>query len=545
MRRLFHLPQLLPLAAAILMICAALTPSLIPRDADAQGLQAGIMAAIGYGITSWALSFWRAFQLPRLRGRAADVAHTIILVPVFGVLAWFLSQFLGWQNSVRERVGMETLSEADMARTLLIAFGVLLLALLIGRAVQLLFDQTRRRLARHVAPATANLLGLVVVLAAIFVLTDRGVVRNLFRAADEASAAAARFTDPGSPAPAESWRAGSAASLIDWAAMGERGRSFVQSGPSAARIAEITGRPAIEPLRIYIGREQGESAAERAEIALAEMRRTGAFDRAALVISIPTGTGWMEPASHDALEYLLGGNVATVAIQYSYLSSFLALIAETNTGLETAQALFDAVYAEWSARPPHARPRLYLFGISLGAWASMNSLDLLQTVSDPIDGAVWAGPPFTSAMWLQTTQRRNPGSPFVLPQIGAGDVVRFTDGRQPLSPDGWGRMRVVFIQYGSDPIVFYSPASAWRKPEWMTEPRAPDVSPQMTWYPVVTMVQMAVDMVLSQDPPPGFGHRYRAAHYVDAWAAVALPGGLSPDLRARIEAICLDLCANE
>ncbi|MDO5657392.1 MAG: alpha/beta-hydrolase family protein [Paracoccus sp. (in: a-proteobacteria)] len=544
MRRLFQLPQMLSFLAAILFLCAALTPSLIPRTAVTQGLLGGVMAGLGYGIMSWILSFWRAFELPRLRGRASQVAHTIITAPVIGILVWFLSQYLDWQNSVRARVGMETLSQTDMMETLLIAAATWLAILLVGRIIQILFDHTRRRLRAYIAPAAANLIGLLIVVTVLFILTDRGVVRTLFRAADDASAAAARFTDPDTPPPSQGWRAGGPGSLIDWAAMGERGRNFALSGPTAARITEVTGRPAIEPLRIYIGREQGETAAERAQIAVAELRRTGAFDRAALVIAVPTGTGWMEPAAHDSLEYLLGGNVATVGIQYSYLSSFLALIAETNTGLETAQALFDAVYDEWRARPAGARPRLYLFGISLGAWASMNSLDPLQTISDPIDGALWAGPPFTSNMWLQTTERRNPGSPFVLPQIGQGDVVRFSNGREPVSSEGWGRMRVVFIQYGSDPIVFYSPASAWREPEWMSEPRAPDVSPQMRWYPMVTMLQMALDMVVSLDPPPGYGHRYRAAHYLDAWAAVALPGGIDPAMLERIRAVCSDLCEN-
>lgn len=63
-------------------------------------------------------------------------------------------------------------------------------------------------------------------------------------------------------------------------------------------------------------------------LALEEMIRTGAFRRKILVVASPTGTGWMDPASYDALEYMHDGDVATVAAQYSYLQSPLALIFE-------------------------------------------------------------------------------------------------------------------------------------------------------------------------------------------------------------------------
>lgn len=95
--------------------------------------------------------------------------------------------------------------------------------------------------------------------------------------------------------------------------------------------------------------------------------RDGLFDRVVLIVASPTGTGWLDPGSHDPVEYMHGGDIATVAAQYSYLQSPLALILETRTGLEQATALQEAVHGYWKTLPPDARPRLYVHGLSLGA----------------------------------------------------------------------------------------------------------------------------------------------------------------------------------
>ena len=122
---------------------------------------------------------------------------------------------------------------------------------------------------------------------------------------------------------------GSAESLIDWAAMGKYGREFVTTGPDAEDISAFTGRPALDPIRVYVGRANGDTSQARAELALAELRRQGAFERKVLIVTSPTGTGWMDPGSHDPVEYMHNGDIATVGAQYSYLQSPLALILET------------------------------------------------------------------------------------------------------------------------------------------------------------------------------------------------------------------------
>jgi len=60
----------------------------------------------------------------------------------------------------------------------------------------------------------------------------------------------------------------------------------------------------------------------------------------------------------------------------------------------------------------------------------------------------------------------------------------------------------------------------------MREPRGQDVSPDLRWFPMVTMLQLAADMMVGT-APAGFGHEYAPAHYTDAWLALTEPAGRS------------------
>ena len=108
-----------------------------------------------------------------------------------------------------------------------------------------------------------------------------------------------------------------------------------------------------------------------------------------------TGTGWIDPEALDTVEYLHDGNVASVAVQYSYLSSWIALLTEPDYGVETARALFQAVYGYWTTLPKETRPKLYLHGLSLGSLNSQKSSDLYDVLADPFQGAPWSGAPFS------------------------------------------------------------------------------------------------------------------------------------------------------
>ena len=214
-------------------------------------------------------------------------------------------------------------------------------------------------------------------------------------------------------------------------------------------------------------------------------------------------------------------------MQYSYLPSYVSLLVEPGYGVESARALFRTVYGHWTRLPRETRPKLYLHGVSLGALNSDLSADLWDVIADPIHGALWTGPPFTSPTWKQVTSERDPRSPYWLPKFRDGSIIRFAN--QTVSSDSggaaWGPMRIVYLQYASDAVTFFDPRSAFRRPPWLVGERGPDVSSRLRWVPVVTLLHLTVDLITANNTPPGFGHTYVARDYIDAWMAVTNPQG--------------------
>ncbi|NKX45907.1 alpha/beta hydrolase [Roseicyclus persicicus] len=528
------------LMLGLLFFAASLTPSLIPRGPAVQGILGGLVTAIGYLLGQVAGLLWRAADLPRLSGRPARVLTVAVAVPLVGLFLWVLGSSLGWQNDLRGKMGLAPADALGLATIVLLALATFAAAYALGRLVATLFRLIRAWFYRIMPPRRANVLGVVAVAAILLVITRDGIVDRVVAGLDESYEAAQELFQNAPPPPADPRMTGSAASLVDWAAIGAPGRDFILSGPDAAAISAFTGRPALDPIRVYVGRANGDTPQARAELALAELIRQGGFEREVLIVASPTGTGWMDPGAHDPVEYMHDGDIATVAAQYSYLQSPLALILETRTGLEQATALQEAVHGHWQTLPPDARPRLYVHGLSLGAWSSMHATNLFRLLDDPIDGAFWAGPPFPSAFWAYVQAQRDPGSPWVLPVIGDGSLVRYAshvaDASAAAAP--WGDMRIVFLQYSSDPVVFYDPASLWRAPPWMREPPAPDMSDHFVFMPVVTQFQLALDMALSFGAPPGFGHAYYARDYIGPWVQVTAPEGWTPADTARLQAHC-------
>ncbi len=505
-----------------LFFAVSLTPSLLPRTYVTQGILSGVAMACGYGLGVALAALWRWFELPVTQGpvrlwlRVAAGAFCAIVVLVF---LWRAAE---WQNSIRTLMHLPPIETAHPFYVGAIALGIFLLLLAVGKlfalVVRLIASTSRvaapRRLSYVIGTALAATL--------FWTMADGLLLRFVLHTADSSFRRLDQVIEPDTEEPSDPLKSGSAASLVRWDELGRMGRSFVASGPSAQDIASFTGKPAIEPLRVYAGLNAAETPEARAKIALDELIRVGGFERSTLLVVMPTGTGWIDPEALDTVEYLHHGDIASVAIQYSYLASWLSLIAEPDYGAEAARALFRAVYNHWTTLPKDSRPKLYLYGLSLGALSSEQSAELFEVIGDPYQGALWAGPPFPSRIWRKMTADRNPGTPAWLPRFRDGSYVRFTSQKNvlPEAGDHWGPMRIVYLQYASDPVTFYDPYSLYRQPAWMAVPRGPDVSPDFQWYPVVTFLQLTLDMAMATTAPMGLGHVYAGEHYIDPWIAV-------------------------
>ncbi|MFV0408745.1 MAG: alpha/beta hydrolase [Paracoccus sp. (in: a-proteobacteria)] len=531
--------SLLPLFLGMLFFAASLTPSLIPRGWLLQGILGGGVAALGYMAGRLLLTLWRQMALPGLRGRGFVIGHLLVGLPVLGIVIYALAYAVPWQNSIRTRMDLEPINSMRSLHMLAAAVLVFAVLFLIGVLVKIVFNRIRFWLYRYMPERTANISGLLIVGLLLFIVTRDGLIDRMTAFFDRTYTAAQNLFDTAPSSPTNDAVPGSAGSLLDWGAMGQPGRNFITGGPSVEAISDFSGRPAEQPLRVYVGLAEARTPQERADMALAELKRVGGFDRKILIVAMPTGTGWLDPGSFDPLEYMHDGDVATVAVQYSYLQSPLALIFDTDAGLEQARALIATIHQYWRDLPSESRPKIYMHGVSLGAWSSMYGTDLEALLDDPIDGALWAGPPFPSSRWREAMAARNPGTPYVAPDVGEGRLFRFANHVTPAGgPDGWGSMRLLFLQYSSDPIVFYEPQSLWRAPEWMKEPPAPDVSPDLRFIPVVTQFQLALDMALALSAPSGHGHAYYARDYIGAWVAVTAPEGWTDADTQRLLARC-------
>lgn len=529
--RFWHSLSGIGLLLGTLFFAASLTPTLVPRTYLTQGVLAGACFALGYGIGVFWRCLWAYLELPEPGEKLRFRANALIAILCAAVALYFLWNTAAWQNSIRQLMQLEPVTSAHPIKLTFIALVTFVALLALARFFREVAYFVTARIRRFVPRRVANVIGAGLAVLLFWLFANDMVFRFALEAADSSYREYDALIEPERPQPASAAKTGSSTSLIAWDDLGRAGREFVTTGPSAEAIGAFTQRPAWEPIRVYVGLNAAATAEERARLALAELKRVGAFERKLLVVITPTGTGWVDPAAIDSLEYLRDGDVASVAQQYSYLSSPLSLIAEPEYGEEAARALFREVYAYWTTLPKDRRPLLYLHGLSLGAMNSEKSMQLFEMIGDPIAGALWSGPPFASRGWRRVTDARNPGSPAWLPQFRDGSFVRFMNqsglGAPPAA--AWGPMRIVYLQYASDPIIFFDYRDLYRAPAWMQQPRGPDVSPELAWYPIVTMLQLALDMAVATATPMGHGHVYAPEHYIDAWIEVTGAGPWTPD----------------
>ncbi|MGK8501768.1 alpha/beta hydrolase [Nocardia asiatica] len=538
------------LVVATVFFALSVTPSLLPRDWLFQGLISGINAALGYGVGCLLEWLFRLWVRPRLKIASPPVwvryaVKSAVLFTAALSAALMLVQSARWQREITALMGMEGTTTPAYLRTGLLSLAVGAAAVAVYRTVREIILFLARllnrwvRVPRELAPA-AGFLVLVVLAVTIF----NGVAtRAFFAVANSAFSVRNDHTSVNAVQPQQPERSGSPTSLAKWETLGFEGRWFVSHGPTASRISALTGRPAKEPIRAYVGLESVEGEQKPAELAVSELERTGAFDRKAVVVVTTTGTGWVNSLAAAAIEYMYDGDTAIVATQYSYLPSVLSFLADRGKAAAAGKDLFDAVYQHWTARPPQVRPKLLVYGESLGSQGSEAAFDGLADLRAKVDGALWVGPPNSNRLWQQFVARRDPGSREVEPLYADGLVVRFASDSADLARPSteWRSPRIAYLQHASDPIVWWSPDLIFSQPDWLSESRGSDVSSQMRWWPFVTFWQVAADLTNAQAVTDGHGHRYGSL-VLDGWAAIAAP----PDWTAeRSERIRLEVEAAE
>jgi uncharacterized membrane protein len=248
------------------------------------------------------------------------------------------------------------------------------------------------------------------------------------------------------------------------------------------------------------------------------MDRTGAFDRALLMIISPTGTGYINHIAVESAEYLSRGDIASVAVQYAKRPSVLSLN-RRGAASRRVRMLIDGICTRIRERSPSCRPRVVLFGESLGAWASQDAF--IDTGTDGltergIDNALWIGTPFAS-LWKQQVLH---GSGRHIDR-GLVGVFDHFDQVKALSPTERAQLRYYMVTHHDDPVAHWGIDLPIHSPPWMDPVSTPSrASVAQRWVTPHTFMEALVDLKNASKVVPGLfeakGHDYRGdlLHFV-------------------------------
>ena len=507
--------------AALAMYAVSVSPSLMARSWAWHAVASGILVACGYvaGVVVQNV----AQLVIRLTGLTISASEPVELGFRIGIGAlfalWWIYAVIQSYRRARKAAALVNMPGETFGEYLLGTAGAVVVSWMLLRivgALNRLCWMLIASLDAHMPRPAAIVVSMVILFAIMFFLTSKVILRGgigfFRRKAEQLNMRTAR----GIYQPVVPERSASPASPVTWESVGGQGRVFLGRGPSRLDIAQVCGGVAMEPIRVYSGMPTGGSGIEQAAATVvAELHRTGAFDRAVILIAASTGSGWVDEWQVQPLEFLTRGNCATASLQYSYVPSVLNWL----TGLEPAQeasaALFAAVRAELDLMDEADRPALFVCGESLGAFASQSVFESFEDVLARVDGALWVGTPSFTPMHAALTAARHKGSPEVAPVVHNARRVRFVNEPSDLRTDlygrelgPWGFPRVVYAQHPSDPVVWWTNKLIWTQPDWLRERAGRDVSLNVEFTRFATYIQVLADLPVAGTAPGGHGHTY-------------------------------------
>jgi uncharacterized membrane protein len=525
-------------ALGLVFLGLSLSPSLLPRGPLFQGLVSGAAGAIGYGLGVFAV--WLVtFMLSRPASPHPPRWAWLVLV-IVGIIWLVLTiyWFHVWQDHVRDLMGVPRLKWFNYPQAALIGVIALFVFVEIGQLVGKLVRYLVRQLNRFAPPRVSFVVVVAILLSLTIALLNGIVVRGGMSFLNSTFASVNDEMDPNNPAPTTPLRSGGQGSLVAWDTLGHQGRVFVAGGPTIEQLTKFNGAPGVEPIRAYAGKNSAKSIRAAADLAARELERAGGFKRKVIAVATTTGTGWINEAEASALEYMYNGDSAIVSMQYSFLPSWLSFLVDKENARQAGQALFEAVDARLRALPEAQRPKIVVFGESLGSFGGEAPFLSPNNIIARTNGALFSGPTFNNTMWDDVTVNRDDGSPMWLPIFDEGQNIRIAARPDNLGrPDKpWAYPRIVYLQHASDPISWWNPNLLFSEPDWLREPRGYDVSADMYWIPIVTFLQVSADMAVAVDVPDGHGHRY-VRDVVNAWAAILQPPGWTAEKTDRLRGI--------
>lgn len=446
-----RLPRHWPPVATTLAVGAgtvvSLAPGLLPRTAAAQAVLTAVTVVVALGIARLIrlVARYTAGRAPVATPRARRLVFAATAAGVLGAVV----HAARWQHILRSAMDVAPTGPGHWVGWAVGATLLTVATVVVGRGC----GRALRRIGWSRALVMTVVAGLPMALFAVPAAVGWG---------DRTYAAANATADPGLVRPVAVSRSGSAASMVDWSTLGREGQRFVTAGPPGA-------------VRVYIGLRSAPDLAARAALAVRELDRAGGFDRSDLVIAVPTGSGWVDARALQGFDTRFGGEVAVVALQYSYAPSWATFVFGRDAATASARALVTAVEQHMATLPDP--PRLHLYGQSLGALGGSTVFAGAAEQNRRVCSALWAGMPGGGG-----------------PAPGA---------------------RTAVLANTSDPVVHWSLDLLWRPPDLTAARRD---APTPPWLPVAGFLQTTADLLGALGAPPGHGHRY------DTDQGTALPG---------------------
>ncbi|HIA92178.1 TPA: hypothetical protein EYO12_03635 [Candidatus Saccharibacteria bacterium] len=478
----------------------SLAPSLIPRNTLNQVLLSALTIMIFYVIGERLGAAWRRhakYTAPAFTRRTYIAYVALLLIYAVTVTV----QRMNWQTQQRHAMGLET-TTPNVAVVLILSIVSIVVISMIVSCIKRLYRMLVRVYARRlrwlskVLAVGSILFGFAVFMACVFIAT-RSILRSNTIALDlNVTLSESDLVS------------GSENSAVDWLLLSSPGRDFVGEVLTAEAISERTGQPAIEPIRLYVGKLNADTIDGQVELLMQEMERTGAFERSTIVLYTPSGSGYVNPSAVAAAEVILDGDVASVAVQYGLVSSFVQYVDDADIAKHTTALTLEAIQQKRQsmAQPP----QLFLYGESLGSLGSQGSLPSFEPseFSSSIDGALWVGSPSASGLWKHLLPQA--AGDILEPVYQNGEVVRFASDVDHFGSDydQWGEEKFAFLYNPTDPVVWVTPRLLYDKPDWLEDENAQGVYEHMRWRPFITFGQVGFELTRSINMPSGFGHNY-------------------------------------
>ncbi len=473
----------------------------------------------------------------RGRYRRGSTARPVLgALGIFGAFAFWGRRTLEHRTTVMPRWPIEQKNEFPMA--LGIGYGVYLAGAGLGKA----YIGSRKGIVNYLGPGKSKRVLGGAINAAIWA----GVSAAAYNAGVGYVGRSNENIEPAYAVPPVSRLvSGSEDSLSSFGHLGLQGRRYVTDVTSPALIEEVVGEPAAAaPIRVFVGYNSNPIyPMGRTEIAMQELERTGAFTRKYLLLVSPTGTGWVDQTMIESAEFLSRGDIATCVVQYGRFPSFLS-VQKVALGRQQFRALLWSVRNRLAGMPQDERPKVFVFGESLGAWASSDVV-MYQGIDGfdhyGIDKALWVGLPGL-AKWSRNGMAA--GSSRLVPD-GTVRVFDEPSEMEELTAAERRALRATIVSHHNDPIAQMSTDTMIQEPEWLAAgERGRGVPEDMEWFPMGTFLQVGVDAMNAMVMVPGkfgsFGHDYRA----DMAAAVSTAYNL-PATKAQLKAITEALIALE